>query len=160
MRTLDFFRSMGCVCGLILSMPAGAEEIQILVHAKNPLEKISDETLRKIFLGDDIHWSDKNSPRRILPAWLKPATDQKCEILQKSVGMDCAKFKVFWRRRMFSSQKFSPRKFATYQELVQYVATHPGAIGMVAKSEITAVPKTVKPLLLETTSSEKAFRAP
>jgi len=90
-------------------------------------EKIDKERMRLILTGREKFWS---SGDEVLIAMLKsdPGID---ETIREYSGMTAMKFRNHWQRMAFSGRGKMPKVFNSLEELVAYVQTHEGAIGII-----------------------------
>ena len=102
-----------------------------IVKNDEQVAKLKRAELVRIYLGKKTLWE---SGVKIAPAILpenNPATREFIEgVLKKSVGQ----YRAYWKRRLFSGAGTLPKSFRTFQEVVEFVATNPGAIGMVDRA--------------------------
>ena len=115
--------------------------IVVIVHAKSPLTEISLESLQRLYLG-----SSRSFPNG-QPAVLVESAPLRDRFYSEALGMNADRFKRHWIRVVFSGEGASPPKyFGEPGDVLQYVATHPGAIAFV---ELSTVNGSVKVLSLD-----------
>src|SRR5260370_36809593 len=69
--------------------PASEDSLGIVVNRSNPVENLSFAELRKIFLGEQTHWSNG---RRITVVMLEPGNQERQPVLAQSYRMDTKDF--------------------------------------------------------------------
>lgn len=115
-----------------LGVSALASDYLLVTSQKSPIEKLSQKDIRAIFVGDKLFWSDG---QRIFPARVGEDTISE-QFLKEKVGMSLSEFNTHWRRRAFSGRAIPPRKFESTKDLMDYLNSEPGAIGLIPKSEL------------------------
>jgi ABC-type phosphate transport system substrate-binding protein len=89
--------------------------------------------LRDVFTGVTSNMKDGS---RVIPVTLKGG-ETHTEFLKAYVGKSDAAFRASWRSLLFSGEAGMPKLFNSEDELVEYVARTPGAIGYVSESTKT-----------------------
>ena len=106
----------------------GSLEAQVVVaNAGVKVAEISKSDLLDIFTGASSNFSDGS---RAVPVTLKGGPIHE-EFLKRFIGKKDLLFRGDWRVLVFSGKGTMPKAFATEDELLQYVASVPGAIGYV-----------------------------
>lgn len=104
--------------------------ISVVVNRDNPVTELERGDLARIYLGRKTLWP---SGARIIPLLVteeNPVTQFVIEeIVQKTIG----DYRRYWRVRLFSGGGAPPITVRTFTEVVDFVATHPGAIGVVGE---------------------------
>jgi ABC-type phosphate transport system substrate-binding protein len=99
----------------------------IITNTAVKLVDISKTDLADIFTGAANSFSDGS---RAVPATLKAGALHEA-FLKQYIGKKDLLFRGDWRVLVFSGKATMPKAFATEEELVEYVASVPGAIGYV-----------------------------
>ncbi len=124
---------LACFLAPSLGVTALAADYLLVASQKSTIEKLSQQEVRAIFVGDKLFWSDG---QRIFPARI--GEDKVSEqFLKENVGMSLSEFNTHWRRRAFSGRAIPPRRFDSTKELLDYLNSEPGAIGLIPKSELS-----------------------
>jgi ABC-type phosphate transport system substrate-binding protein len=89
--------------------------------------------LRDVFTGVTSNMKDGS---RVIPATLKGGETQ-AEFLKVYVGKNDTAFRATWRSLLFSGEAGMPKLLDSDDEMVEYVARTPGAIGYVSESTKT-----------------------
>jgi len=134
------FRGLGAL-GLFLAMaPAAlAGGFEVIVSKSVPAASVSKAELKAIFLGEKVKW---DATRYIKVAVPEDAALFK-EFLQNVVGKTPSQFDTHWQNLVFTGKAALPRSFTDPGQLVDYVAGHSGAIGVVAAGKAGASVKTI-----------------
>jgi len=110
-----------------------ADSLGIVVNRSNPVENLSYDELRKIFLGEQSHWSNG---RRISLVMLEPGKQERLAVLAQICRMDDKDFdKHFSQGQASGETHTAPKTLATSAEVLKYVFNVPGAIGYVRVTE-------------------------
>lgn len=106
----------------------GARAQVIVVNNTVTVSEISKSDVRDIFTGAATTFKNGS---RALPATLKSGPLHE-EFLKSYVGKDNTAFRAAWRATLFAGQATIPPSFDTEADLIDYVASKPGAIGYVS----------------------------
>ena len=110
-----------------------ADSLGIVVNRSNPVENLSFAELRKIFLGEQSHWSNG---RRITVVMLEPGKQERQAVLTQIYRMDDKDFNKHFLQGMFTGEVHAaPKTLATPTEVLKFVFNVPGAIGYVRVTE-------------------------
>jgi ABC-type phosphate transport system substrate-binding protein len=113
--------------------PAAEDSLGIVVNRSNPVENLSFAELRKIFLGEQSHWSNG---RRITVVMLEPGKQERQAVLTQIYRMDDKDFNKHFLQGMFTGEiHAAPKTLATPTEVLKFVFNVPGAIGYVRGTE-------------------------
>jgi ABC-type phosphate transport system substrate-binding protein len=88
-------------------------------------EKVDAATLKAVFLGKKVAW---DAAGRVTVAALKGG-DTAEQFLKATVEMSASQFNNHWRRLAMTGGGTAPKFFEKEEELRQFVAATPGAIG-------------------------------
>jgi ABC-type phosphate transport system substrate-binding protein len=115
----------------ILFITASYAEVRIAVNASSPLTVIQKSTLTKIYLNGKSRWDQGGT---ITPCILKygPAHE---EFLSKYISKSPHQFRTFWKKQVFTGKGSMPKEFSSENELLSYIANHPGSIGYISDAE-------------------------
>lgn len=91
-------------------------------------EEIDKATLKLILIGKEKFW-DSGSEVVIAILRSNPEVD---ETLTRYSGMTTNKFKNHWQRIAFSGRGKMPKMFSNMEDLIKFVESNEGAIGIVA----------------------------
>jgi len=115
------------------SHPATDDALGIVVNRSNPVENLSLAELRKIFMGEQTHWSNG---RRITVVMLEPGKQERQAVLTQIYRMDDKDFNKHFLQGMFTGEiHAAPKTLATSTEVLKFVFNVPGAIGYVRGAE-------------------------
>ena len=116
--------------------------LAIVVNRSNPVESLSFTELRKIFLGDQNHWSNG---RRVTVLMLEPGKVERQVALTQIYQMDEKDFNKYFLHSMFTGEVHTaPKALATSSEVLKFVFNVPGAIGYLKASDVDDSVKIVR----------------
>jgi ABC-type phosphate transport system substrate-binding protein len=119
--------------------PAADECLAILVNRSNPVENLSFAELRKVFLGEQNHWSDG---RRITLVMLESGKPERQAVLSLIYRMENKDFNAYFLHHVFTGDVHAaPTTLTTPAEVLKFVSNVQGAIGYL---RTTAVDESVK----------------
>lgn len=113
------------VLGLLLPTAAPADPV-IIANASNGTESLSREAVANIFLG---RFRQYPSGRSAVPVDLPGGHPGKASFYRLLVNKEPAEINSYWARLVFSGRTAPPRVVSSTEEMLQVVASVPGAIG-------------------------------
>lgn len=122
-----------------LTAEAFAANFVVVANKDVPVDSLSKAELRAIFLGEKVKWDNR---KYIKLAFLDEGDVSK-EFLQGVVGKTPSQYDNHWQKMVFSGKGAMPQSFAEMSKVVDYVATHPGAVGFVAAGQAGGSVKTI-----------------
>lgn len=111
----------------LLCTAAAAEDTMVILNKSVPDTGISKGDVSKIYLGDQLKWSDNST---IKVAVLKKSKIHK-QFLKEYVGRSGSQFKMTWKKLTFTGKGKSPDKMSTVEDMIDFVAQTDGAIGYI-----------------------------
>jgi ABC-type phosphate transport system substrate-binding protein len=117
----------------------GAEAIQIIVNATNPISGLRRQTVSELFLKEATTWPDGIKAAPVDLSEQSPARKSFSRLVH---GRDTLAIKAYWQKMIFAGKMVPPPEKASPEEVVDYVRAHAGAIGYVPVG--TAVGRGVK----------------
>jgi len=134
------FMRQGRILGTVVSVlclltPCFAHHMAVVADKENKTENVSSTQLAKIFKGEVKKWPDGRS----MVVVTHGSSLDEIHTLAHLMKMSNAEV-----RAMIEERKDSIRKVATDADVIQTVATTPGAIGMVEEHSITDRVRVIK----------------
>lgn len=120
---------------------AAPADYVVVINARNPTASIGVDELKKIFLGQTAFWHGVVPMTVIMRP---PGSDVGGGFLADVLQTSAQKYERTWASKQLSGQGIAPTNAASTEELVQGVASRPGAIGFLLASEAWSLPDTVK----------------
>jgi ABC-type phosphate transport system substrate-binding protein len=114
--------------GVVLSCSLAKAQVAVIANSSVKASEVSADELRDVFTGDKSSLRDGS---KVTPVTLKGGAVHE-SFLKQYVGKNDAAFRTSWRSLVFTGQGSMPKTFDTESQMVDYVASTPGAIGYVA----------------------------
>ncbi len=121
-----------------------AGELLIIGNPDVPAPQLDAKGLQRIYMGKQTRWLNDEA---IVPVMLRegPLHDTFVEdYLDRSVH----RFVTYWRQMVFTGKGLPPRSFNSEDELIDFVAVTPGALGYASSAADTGRVK-VLPVVAE-----------
>lgn len=141
-----------CTVCTILAAKVTAAEVAVIAHRSVPVAEISPSELLDVYTGDIKEWSNGE---QIIVTDLKPKNDVKTAFYD-FIGKTSSRMKSIWMKNMLSGEGQPPQAFDSEEELLEKVATTPGAIGYIDASLLNndVITLAIIPVKHETAASE------
>lgn len=121
---------------------AADDSLAIVVNRTNPVENLSFSELRKIFLGEQTHWSNG---RRITIVMFEPGNSERQAVLVQIYKMGEKDFNNYFLHGMFTGEiHAAPKALPSSGEVLKFVLNVPGAIGYVRAPDVNDTVKVVR----------------
>lgn len=119
------------ICYLTLWGSGCFAQVAVIAHKSVPLDEIDKSELLDIYTGDKSLWSDG---KPVIIFDLKPKGDIR-DTFYSFLEMSPTRIKTIWMKRMLSGDADPPEFLNSEEEMLQKVASTPGAIGFVSQSK-------------------------
>lgn len=131
----------------VLVPPAVADQpppFRIVTHPGTRDTHVSRELLANVFLKNITRWPDGEVAR---PVDLKIDSATRKAFSEAILRRSVAAVKAYWQQRIFSGRGVPPPALDTDQAVLDYVTSHPGAVGYISGATAVGSAKvvTVKP---------------
>ena len=114
------------------------EPIAVVVNASNPISSMTVEGLRRLYLGQSAALPNREPVILLETALLRE------RFYGQALGMRVDQFKRHWISVLFAGEAFvPPRDPGSVDDLMQFVASHPGAIAFVALNRVASSVKVI-----------------
>jgi len=130
------FAAWALVTCLVLPGAASAQvdrSLRVVVSKENKISSLSTDDLTRIFLGKKTLW---DSGMRIVPAMPEEESAAGEAFLSGTLQKSVSQFRAYWKRLLFSGGGTVPKVFRNHDQLLDFVARQPGAIGIVEASAV------------------------
>ncbi|MDM8551569.1 hypothetical protein QUF72_15890 [Desulfobacterales bacterium HSG2] len=111
---------------------AAYADVVIIANRNVPENTLSRKEIKEIFLAKRVRWGDHS---RIHAATVRDAGIHKM-FLKQHLNKSHAKWKLYWKRMVFTGRGVPPISFDTEAEMLAYIAETEGAVGYVLSGEI------------------------
>src|ERR1041385_2605989 len=122
-----------------VAMISSASAQTIVANPGVKSAEISKADLRDIFSGSSSTFKDGS---HAIPVTLKAGSVHD-EFLKTYVGKTDAGYRAAWRMLVFTGQGSMPKTVDSDAQVIEYVASTPGAIGYVSKAAVSEKVKTL-----------------
>ncbi len=135
--TILAFVTMATVGPMVSPVEAqaeGGEAVAIVVHPEVPIDDLSFDALKSIFLAERQHWGDRSRITLLVRAAMAPERDR---VLSEIYDMTEDRYRRYWIGKMFRSEVASGPKIVFSTDMLRDLVTViPGSIGFVPVSEV------------------------
>ena len=120
----------------------GDQDLAIIVNQSNPVDNLSQQELRTVFLGERSHWPNG---RRITLVMMEPGFAERKAVLHEIYHMNESDFSRHFMQGLFTGEVFvSPKTLASPVGVRKFVFNVPGAIGYVRASDVDDTVKVIR----------------
>jgi len=118
-------------------MPAGEAlaELVVIVNARTGVAAMTRNEIVNIFFGRYRQYFNGIEAQ---PVDLVDAHPDRARFYKGLVGKDLSDVNAYWSRQVFSGRMQPPSQLNTPDEILKWVASHPGGIGFVELSKADA----------------------
>jgi len=122
---------------LLITSFAKSQDAQLTVisNQKGAPAALNLTELKSIFMGERQRWRNGT---KVVIALMKPNTETGKVISNKLYNMSSDEVNKFWLALVFQGRADSPVSFDSAAALESFVASNPGAIGIVAQNDLPA----------------------
>ncbi len=117
--------------------PASAQgvdrSLRVVVNKENKVASLTTDDLTRIFLGKKTLWDSRT---RIVPVMPEEESPTGELFLSGTLKKSVSQFRAYWKRLLFSGGGAVPKVFRNHDQLLDFVARQPGAIGIVEASAV------------------------
>jgi ABC-type phosphate transport system substrate-binding protein len=142
------FRASAIVLGalawaaIVAPAPSAAQGMAVIVHPSTPIDNLSFDEMRRVFLGERQYW---NADMPVVLIVRAPVALERQVVLEKIYRMTESQFKQYWIARIFRAETVStPKVVYSNQTINELVAAIPGAISLVREDAIMPGVKVVR----------------
>ncbi|KAA6460276.1 hypothetical protein DYQ86_14650 [Acidobacteria bacterium AB60] len=118
-----------------------SEPLVIVVNRSNPVDDLTFDELRRIFLGNRSHWPNG---RRITLVMREPGEPERKTVLHEICGMNEEQFKNHFVHGLFTGEILvSPKILSSPVGVRKFIFNVPGAIGYLRVGDVDDTVKVV-----------------
>ena len=117
------------ILSFFISTPASSQQIKIVGHLDGPPAQLDSKELRSIFKAQKQWWDNDTKISIVL---LKSSVPISGTIADKVFAMTKNEVKTYWIQIVFRGKAATPKHLDSEGAVVDYVASTPGAIGVVS----------------------------
>ena len=130
---------------LLLSVEIAAD-IALVTHPENPLTTLDIADARRLFLKQTYVFPGGG---RAQVATLGRHSELQLEFERNVLNMSSSQLKTYWAKYLFTGQNRPPREFNSEEEIKQWIAVTPGALGYLHVNQVDDSVKVLKTLASE-----------
>lgn len=123
-----------CIVILLLTLTfvaSHADGLRVIAHPKAPAAKVDRKFVTDAFLKKRTRWNDDLVIR---PVDLGPSSSLRRRFSDDILGRSIEAVRRYWNQQVFSGRGVPPPQVDSEAAVVEYVLTHPGAIGYVTET--------------------------
>lgn len=135
-RAIFAFILLTALLSPVLSLADGAV---IIANKDVPSSALSSDDVKQIFLGNKTAWDNGDKIVFVVQDRTKTAD----VFLKTYVKKSSSQYDNFWKKQVFTGKGKAPQSFSSDQELVEFVANTPGAIGYISSDANSTNVKTI-----------------
>ena len=122
--------------------PGATEPLAIVVNRSNPVDDLTSQELRKIFLGNRSYWANG---RRITLVMREPGELERNTILRDVCGMNEDQLKNHFLHGLYTGEILvSPKILSSPMGVRKFIFNVPGAIGYLRIGDVDPTVKVVR----------------
>lgn len=126
---------------LLAAAPAAADDFKVVASRDVPVDSLSRDQLSQIFLKTSTRWPDG---RTIRPVELRGEVPARQRFSEQVHGKAVTAIRAYWNKQIFSGREVPPVEKPSDEEVVAYVRSNDGAVGVVSASASTGGTKVVR----------------
>lgn len=127
--------------GATVNSPASSD-LAIIVNKSNPVDNISLDNLRKLFLAEQKYWPNG---RRVTLVMREPGQAERATVLRQLYRMSNHDYGQYFMHAEFTGEgQGVPKSLASAGGVLKFVYNVPGAIGYVRTDEVDGSIKVVR----------------
>lgn len=107
------------------------QRVRVIVNADNRITKVSKQFIADAFLKKRTRWGDDSA---IQPVDLGQKNAVRSRFTRTYLDRDVSAVRRYWAQLVFSGRGVPPPEVGSEDDVVEYVAKNPGAIGYVSAS--------------------------
>lgn len=129
-------RRLLCVL-LLAALPVGEAlaDLVVIVNARNGVAVLSRNDVVNLFFGRNRQFFNGIEA---MPVDLVDTDPKRARFYKMLVGKELSEIDAYWSRQVFTGRLQAPPRLASSDEVVRWVASHPGGIGFVEISKADA----------------------
>jgi ABC-type phosphate transport system substrate-binding protein len=113
---------------------AAGDGFKVIVHKDNPTRGLPQSKIALMFMKMTAKWENGAS---IEPVDLPAASPVRAAFTAAVHKRTVDDVKTAWQRAIFAGRSEPPAEKASEEEVIAFVATHPGGIGYVSESAVS-----------------------
>lgn len=134
-RSLTIGWIIAAVVGMCFVFPSAGSTGDVLIIANKdvPENSVSMNEIKNIFTGKKTRWSNNEKINFVLTG----SDETHRQFLQTYIRRTPQQFSRYWKKQVFTGKGRKPRGFNAEEDVIEYVAGTPGAIGYISTDSIS-----------------------
>jgi ABC-type phosphate transport system substrate-binding protein len=124
---------------LVFTSSAAFAGIAVVVNKANPIDQLSDDEVKNIFLGKKTTWSDGKT---IVPV-TQEGTPRHEQFTEGLLGKTVHQFTIYWKKALFTGTGIAPKSFKSDGDVNAFINANPFAIGYIDEKSLDGSVKRV-----------------
>jgi ABC-type phosphate transport system substrate-binding protein len=123
-----------CIVLILLTITfvvSHADVLRVIAHPRTPASTVDRKFVTDAFLKKRTRWNDDLAIR---PVDLGPSSSVRRRFSDDILGRSIEAVRRYWSQQVFSGRGVPPPQVDSEAAVVEYVPTHPGAIGYVTET--------------------------
>lgn len=138
-KILLFVALASCLASPIALSSEATSDWVIVAHTPMEPREITEARVRAYYNLRAIHWPDGE---RVIVTTL-PRTSSEFYAFASALGSSPERLHREWKYRIFTGAATGPREMSSFDEMISFIATTPGAIGFIPRSRTDGIPNAV-----------------
>lgn len=124
---------------LIVTSSVYAQDDYVIIANKSvPTDELNKKNSQRIFFGFITQWEDN---QKIAPCYVNVES-----FWQSQLNTSYDRFNMFWTKKVFSGNGVAPKEFKNDEDLIEFVARTPGAVGVISVESVNLISGNCKQL--------------
>lgn len=107
--------------------------LTLIVHPSVELESIKAKDAKRYYIGSKQTWK---AGERVVLFRLPDAAPASALLMDETLNMSAPRFHAQWQQKLLSGAGVAPNKVDSTEAMLQAVASTPGSLGYVLRSEV------------------------
>lgn len=103
-------------------------ELVVVVNARSGVAAMTRNEVINVFFGRNRQFFNG---LEAMPVDLDDTHPKRAQFYKLLVGKDLSEINAYWSRQVFTGRMQAPPRLASTEEVIKWVAAHPGGIGFV-----------------------------
>jgi ABC-type phosphate transport system substrate-binding protein len=124
-----------------LNYGTNAMTVQVITNSANTIETLTKKQLNALLMGETTRWQNK---QKVVLAIMKSNTPTGKLVAENILSISAKDIDKHYLTMVFQGKISAPKSFNSETELRAFVASTPGAIGVIGKSNVDETTKVIK----------------
>jgi len=125
----DFIDGLSKIVLVLKAQTKLGGRFKIIVHPTVGISILTKEDLKQLFLKRRTSWPNG---KKVVPVDQNRTASVRTDFTKQIHGKTVRAVRRFWQQQVFSGQGVPPEELKSDKQVIEYVRSHPGAIGYVS----------------------------